>query len=71
MRRMVHSVCLSVYARQYKPQYTKGTLVGASRPKWLGRQYLFQTFEDDTEVNVAEIRQLLDEENESDEEANS
>jgi hypothetical protein len=25
------------------------------------RQYLFQTFEDDTEVNVAEIRQLLDE----------
>jgi hypothetical protein len=26
---------------------------------WLGRQVLFQTFEDDEDVDVEEIRQLL------------
>ena len=34
---------------------------------WLGREYLFQTFDDDIEVNVNEIRQLLDDERSEDE----
>ncbi len=33
---------------------------------WLGWQYLFQTFEDDTDVNVVESRQLLEDADDSD-----
>jgi hypothetical protein len=36
---------------------------------WLGSEYLFQTFEDDFEVNVEEIRQLLDVDEDCDEAA--
>lgn len=30
------------------------------KSQWLGSEYLFQTFDDDFEVSVEEIRQLLD-----------
>ena len=38
-------------------------ICGFAKPKimsWLRRQVVIQTFEDDIEVNVEEIRQLLD-----------